>query len=174
MADERPLATAPTNIRAMYRRMASAESLPVFYDATPLMSEHAMPSLEASGLSEGLAAFLTELNTKLDSILSLLTTDQLTDDFPLTAQVMEISGQGALFVSPEKISPGDSLEMVFVLSRMPLRLAGGVVQVTDVDTFDGSPRYRGRFTNIRQRDQEALVQFVFHEQRQQIRSAKWD
>lgn len=173
MDHESKFTAAPTNIRAMYRVLASPDELPLFSETTPgLSGESDLP--QGHGLSEAVAAFLVDLSRKMDHVISLLTTDRLAEEFPGKAQVSEISGAWAVIRSDGPLAQGQHLEMVFVLSRMPLSLAGAVGRVTAARQKGDGYDARIEFTSIRSSDQEALVQFVFHEQRQQIRAAKWE
>lgn len=174
MAREPDFASAATNIRALFRRLASADELPVFYDAAVAGGGQAAEPPPSHGLNEAVAAFLTDISRKLDHLISLLTTDRLAEEFPFSAQVAEISGARATLLSPEPLAPGDHLEIVFLLSQMPLRLAGVMARIEAAAPRDGNTQAVAVFTRLRQEDQEALVQFVFHEQRREIRAAKWD
>ena len=167
-------ASAPTNIRAMFRALASPHDLPLFADAVNSLNQDEPALPQGHGMHEAVALFLEDMNRKLDQVIALLTTNRLEEDFPFQAQVTEISGAWAVLQTLEPLKQGDSVEMVFVLSRMPLSLAGAVGRVESAAVLENATRAKIGFTSIRQPDQESLVQFVFHEQRQQIRAAKWE
>jgi c-di-GMP-binding flagellar brake protein YcgR len=111
---------------------------------------------------------LSGINHKLDLILSTISQDMLVKDFPLRLEITEISGAGVLFSTNENIEIGDHLEMVLILSQFPLRLASvcGTVQRQENLLFAFN------FIQIRENDRETIVQFVFQEQREQIRESK--
>jgi len=96
----------------------------------------------------------------------------LQEDFPIRAEVIEISGAGLKFVSKEKFEQEQALEMAIILSQFPLRIAGVVGVILRVEHLRNLPVYVVKFTNIREHDRESIVQFVFQEQREQIRERK--
>jgi c-di-GMP-binding flagellar brake protein YcgR len=105
-------------------------------------------------------------------ILSLLRQDSLQEDFPIRAEVVEISGAGLKFVSKERFDEEQALELAIILSQFPLRVVGAVGYVLRLESVRNIPIYVVTFTNIRDLDRENIVQFVFQEQREQIRERK--
>ncbi len=123
-----------------------------------------------SKLPEELTSFLTEMDRKMDRILGLLSTENLQSDFPLDIEIMELSAAGVKFRCARPIEINESLEIVLVLSQVPLRMAGSKGRV--LGTEEESDLYRFEFVDTRGSDMEAIVQFVFQQQREQIRNSK--
>lgn len=124
-------------------------------------------------LPEPLLEFLLNLDAKLDLLLSLASQRSMEQDFPLQGQVVEISAAGLSFTSPEAFKTGQKVEIVLALSHAPLRMAGALGEITRAEQVGAERRYELDFTSIRDRDREAIVQFVFQEERAKIRESKW-
>jgi hypothetical protein len=124
----------------------------------------------SSKLPEDLTTFLTEMDRKLDRVLGLLSQDHLKTDFSIELEVMELSAAGIKFRSKEQFKTDTPLEIVLVLSQVPLRMAGGKGRILDKDAE--TELYRFEFMDTRGSDMEAIVQFVFQQQREQIRNSK--
>ena len=88
--------------------------------------------------------------------------------------ILEISGAGVRFCTPDILPMEQYVETVIVLSRFPLRLAGAVGRIIRQDRQDDKTVYALDFTRIRERDLELIVQFVFQSQRDDLRVKKWD
>ena len=126
-----------------------------------------------AGLAEVKAGQL--INAKLDMLLSMQSRDDLSADFPIPLRIVEISGAGIRFETPEELLLESPVEAVIVLSRFPLRMAGAVGRIIRMDPLaDGTTEYALDFTRIRERDLESIVQFVFQSQRDDLRGKKWD
>jgi hypothetical protein len=126
-------------------------------------------SLEGAKLPAPVVEFLLGLDRKLDQLLSHQTLERLEREYPLHLDVREISGDGMRFLPPEPLAPGSALEVVLLLRQAPLRMAvskGRVLECYDDATCSLE------FVNIRENDFEAVMAFVFEEQRQKIRSHK--
>jgi hypothetical protein len=158
-----------TRLRAYCRRIDSPESPPLF--RSPSVNEY--PTHKPSGhVPEAVMEMLTGINHKLDLILSTISQDMLLKDFPLRLEIVEISGAGVLFTSKEGIRTGEHMEMVLVLSQFPLRLASVSGTVQRQESKHGVVLFAFNFKQIRANDRETIVQFVFQEQREQIRESK--
>jgi hypothetical protein len=146
-------------------------------DSPQLFTGDAMPQpitredfVHKSKLPEEVTGFLVEMDRKLDQIISMLGQDTFKADFSLPVEVMEISAAGVKFRSASRFKPGDALELIIYLSQTPLRLAGSKGRILDQEPDTGL--YRFEFVDLRGSDMEAIVQFVFKEQREQIRNSK--
>lgn len=160
----------PTRLRAHARKIDSPDSQPLFRGISA-SSEIARPN-KISGVPESLVDLLTGINDKLDLLISAMNKDFLLKDFPIQLEIVEISGAGVRFVADDGICIEDNLEMVIILSHFPLRLAGvsGTVQ-REVEKEEQC-LCAFNFKQIREHDREAIVQFVFQEQRETIRERK--
>jgi hypothetical protein len=146
-------------------------------DSPQLFTGETMPQpvtredfVQKSKLPEEVTGFLVEMDRKLDQIISMLGQDTFKVDFSLPVEVMEISAAGVKFRSSKQFHPGDPLELIIYLSQTPLRLAGSKGRILDQEPDTGL--YRFEFVDLRGSDMEAIVQFVFKEQREQIRNSK--
>lgn len=123
-----------------------------------------------SKLPEELINFLSEMDRKLDRLIGLLSHDHVKNDFPIELEVTEISGAGIKIRTPEEFRSNQPLEVILFLSQAPLRMAGCKGRILDRESDTGL--YRFEFVDLRGSDMEAIVQFVFKEQREQIRNSK--
>jgi len=171
--EKRAYSRVAANLPCRLRLMASA-------DASPLYRENALPDASATAetfqgamLPEAVVTFLLGLNKKLDIIIGLLQHDSLLDNFPLKAEVVEISGAGIKIHCPEPLQTGQHVEVVMVLSHIPPLLAGAVGKVVRMENDPGHV-FALDFTRIREADLDAVIRFVFQEERRQIRERKWD
>ncbi|MEF2229491.1 MAG: PilZ domain-containing protein [Pseudodesulfovibrio sp.] len=168
--EKRTFSRVSVRLKGHVRVMHSIESTPIFTgDAVDAVS--ASDALfHNSKLPEDLTAFLAEMDRKLDRVLGLLSQDHIRSDFPIPIEIMEISAAGIKFRSPERHATGTPLEAVIQLSYAPVRMAGSKGRVVGFD--EDTRLYRFEFVDTRAADMEAIVQFVFREQREQIRNAK--
>ena len=172
-AQQRTYSRISTRLKAYIRKLSSPDSKPLFTGCLAGELEPSMlKSLQSVHIPRDLVTFLHNMDRKLDMILSLLRQDSLQEDFPIRAEVIEISGAGLKFVSKEKFKQEQALEMAIILSQFPLRIAGVVGVILRVEHLRKLPVYVVKFTNIREHDRESIVQFVFQEQREQIRERK--
>lgn len=165
-SEKRSFSRVPVRLKAHARQ---AHDL----DSPRLFQSHAQPmqaDLRSGKLPEEVTGFLKEMDRKLDTILGLLSREHLRDDFPLLLEVTEISGAGMKFRTSENIRTGDLLEVVVVLDRVPLRLAGSKGKVVDGGPDSGIHRFE--FVNMNEQDLEMIIQFVFQRQREDIRSSR--
>lgn len=172
MSGQRSFARVSTLINGRLRRLAPGRDRALFHGSTSALTFSPQKLAEAH-LPEPLLEFLLNLDAKLDMLLSLASRRTMEQDFPTEIQIVEISAAGISFGSPEQFSPGQRVEVVLTLSQAPLRMASALGEIVRVRAEDGERRYVLEFTSIRDRDRESVVQFVFQEERSQIRQAKW-
>lgn len=159
-----------TRLKAHVRPAASADALPMAYDHPALQGADERPDLSKGGLSQLVSDFLLGVDAKLDTVISLLNQKRLEDDFASTLEVIEIGGDGVRLSESGDLKPGDALELAIVLNQFPLRIASAVGVLKAADGGQGLPV---TFTRIREPDLEAVVAFVFQEQRAHIRETRW-
>lgn len=160
-----------TRVRGYVRKVPSRDSLAMSYDHPALRGTGESPGPENSaGMSQDVADFLAAMDAKLDMVLSLLNQKRLEDEFEAEVEVLELGGDGLRFAAPLEYDPGTPLEFALVLNQFPLRVASAVGVVA---AGDGRPGHPADFTRIREADLEALVGFVFQEERARIRETKW-
>ncbi|WP_320169671.1 hypothetical protein [Maridesulfovibrio sp.] len=161
-------ASVKTRIKGHGRICASTEEEPVFRGFSG-SKKHPADDLDDSKVPEWLKVYVTELDRKLDQLLGMQSRKDLLTDFPESLEVMEISGNGMLFRTENPISLPCVMEAVLEIERIPLRLAGAV------GTIHKGPDQSSwimKFEKIREHDLEAIIQFVFSEQRERIRAEK--
>jgi hypothetical protein len=169
--EHRSFSRVSTRLIAMARRLDNPGSPPLFQGCPP------PPTLSVGkiggALPQALIDFLTAMDAKLDMLLSLESKKQLRKDFPITLEITEISAAGVTFQSESVFEEDDYLELVVHLSNMPFLMAGAVARVVRSSHEDNRWLCAAEFTDIRDTDTEAIVQYVFQEQRQQLRK-KWE
>lgn len=168
--EKRTFSRVSVRLKGYARIMNSLESPPIFTGDAIEESSGRDLFFRNSKLPEELTKFLTEMDRKVDRILGLMSQDRIRSDFPLDIEIMELSGAGVRFRCQDKIPTDTPLEVVLLLSYAPLRMAGSKGRILGVDEDTGL--YRFEFVDTRAADMEAIVQFVFREQREQIRNAK--
>lgn len=168
--EKRTFSRVEARLVAYARRADSLETPPLF-TSSPSLEACSRDVLSREGkLPESLVSFLCEMDKKLDQILGFLSQDQIRNDFPLNIEIFELSGAGAKFRSDTSMSLDDQLELVLVLNRFPLRMAGTKGRIVGIEEDTGL--YRLEFVNIREADLEIIIQYVFQRQRELIRNAK--
>ncbi|WP_316900701.1 PilZ domain-containing protein [Pseudodesulfovibrio indicus] len=168
--EKRSFSRVQVRLKAQVRVMESLDSPQLFTGDTESQAAGREEFIKKSKLPPEVTAFLAEMDRKLDQIITTMGKDTVRADFSLPVEVREISAAGVKFRSAHKFTPGDPLEMIIFLSQTPLRLAGSKGRILDQDPDTGL--YRFEFVDLRGTDMEAIVQFVFKEQREQIRNSK--
>ncbi|MEF2144430.1 MAG: PilZ domain-containing protein [Desulfovibrionaceae bacterium] len=125
--------------------------------------------LKEAGLPQVLVRYLAALNTKLDALVAAQSRDVLREEYPLRFDVRDISGAGLAFRTEDPMEKGAAFEVVLSLSDSPPLMASAKGKVVEQEN---SGLWRFEFTNIRDTDLEYVIQFVFQEEREQIRRSK--
>lgn len=175
MEEKREYMRIPTRLAGHLRLLPGPDDMQIFRETPFLGAQGQHLDAREAGMSDGLYALLSTINDKLDMLLSMQSRDVLEGDFPVPLSIVEISGAGIRFTTPEALALDQYVEAVIVLSRFPLRLAGAVGRIIRSEVReDGQTEYALDFTRIRERDLESIVQFVFQSQRDDLRGKKWD
>ena len=178
--ENREYSSIATHLPVWLRELPQADSPSRYYEFTAFAHDTLENSL-SSGLPEAVASFLIEMNNKLDSILGMLSMDDLRQACPIEARCTEVGGGGIRFSSDHPFTEGSYVEVILVLCRIPLRLAGAIGRLTlsspensavAADISDDK-FWRLNFTRIREQDLETVVRFVIQEERRIIREKKW-
>ena len=168
MSEKRAFIRIPTKIRG-YARVVEGDEIPFFHGSYPTSGSGAKPE-KPKNVPDGLWDMLMDLDSKMDMLVSQVSQNRIREDFPYALVVTELSGAGIQFKSQTRFKLKHRLEVTLVLSEFPLRMAGGIGKIIRVEE---NGEFALEFTKIRDRDTEAIVQFVFQEQREQIRGEKW-
>lgn len=174
MEEKRTFMRIPTRLHGFLRVLANPDELPLFRETPPLGACDGMPDGHDPSMSESLYAMLCTINAKLDMLLSMHSREQINADFPAAIDIIEISGAGIRFTTKSPLPIEQHVEVVMVLSRFPLRMAGAVGRILRQENQSDQATYALDFTRIRERDLEHIVQFVFQSQRDELRGKKWD
>lgn len=170
--EKRAFSRVETYLRGRIRILKEEGASPVFSGFLSAESPVGEKELENAHIPEKLVSFLLNMDSKLNAILGHLQRDQLQEDFPDRVEIMEISGAGIRMVPPPGISVGDTVELVIFLSEFPLRAVGAIGKVLRCDTLRQQDCVALEFTRIREEDLEAIVQFVFQEERRKLRAQR--
>jgi hypothetical protein len=165
--DKQQYSKVKTRIEGMARIAESVHSPLLFRNSESIGQDKLPEKLEESKIPDGLKLFLTEMDRKLNILLQLHSIKKLEDSYPVKIDIREISGEGIDFIPDRPIAENQILEVILILEQMPIKTAGakGFAQKKgDIWHLD--------FNNIRENDQELIIQFVFSEQRELIRAQK--
>lgn len=155
-----------TRIEGMARIAESVHS-PLLFRSSEASSQDLSIDFEDSKVPDGLKKILSEMDRKLNFLLQLQSMKKLEDSYPIKIDVREISGEGVSFITNNEFRENDALEIVLILEQIPLKVAGA----KGIAKKSGN-LWHLSFDNIRENDQESIIQFVFSEQRELIRSQK--
>ncbi|SME94400.1 hypothetical protein [Desulfovibrio gilichinskyi] len=157
-----------TRIRG-YGRIANSLSNPPLFRGIGNGQKHPAEDLDDSKVPEWLKVYLIEIDRKLDQLLGIQSIKDISQDFPIDIEVLEISGNGIMFKTATPLKSKSIMEVVLVLDQVPLRMAStkGTVKAGKI-----SDTWVMEFINIKEHDLEAIIKFVFSEQRERIRTDK--
>lgn len=163
----------PTRLRGRMRLLANENEQQLFREAPITHVSVVAAELKNAGLGEALVNALLSIERKLDLLIGLNSQDNLQADFPHPIDVFEISGAGIKMATDRELAVGQHLEVVLVLTQLPVRMASGIAAVVRREASDGRDLWALDFTRIRDRDLESIVQFVFQAERDELREKKW-
>lgn len=173
MPDSRPKFNAvEARVRGKFRIMPSPDDLskvslggeqkPAGYD-----------ELTQSHLPEAVINFLINMSNQIDYIASLLEKKALDEEFPHALDGCRISGSGLGFYTAQPLNVGDHIEVLLTLNSLPLQMAAVIGKVVKKETTPQGDKYSLQFTRISEPNLDAIVHFVFQEQRKSIREHHW-
>ena len=173
MPDSRPQFNAvDTRVRGKFRVMPSADDLPMI----SLGGEHkpaGYEELAQSHLPEAVINFLVGMSNQINYIAALLEKKALDEEFPHILDGVRVSGSGLAFYAECPLAKGDYLEVLLTLTSLPLQMAGAIGEVVKEETTPQGKKYFLQFTRISEPNLDAIVRFVFQEQRKSIREHHW-
>ena len=170
--EKRDFLRIPTRIKGNARILETPGEMPLFREF-PLASSANMTLDQLRGaLSDPLVNVLSTINNKLDMLLSLHSQQRMETDFPISLDVIEISGAGMRFRCAQELVVDQEIEVVLVLCQFPLRMAGAIGRVLRSEMEGGRQIWALDFGRIRDRDLEFIVQFVTQAQRDELREKK--
>ncbi|MDL2307569.1 PilZ domain-containing protein [Desulfovibrio sp. OttesenSCG-928-C06] len=174
-ADKRSYSRVPVYFQGLYRHVSEGEPQICPRQNNVEDSKNLIAELNAGGtkVPSALIRYLSVMNGKLDSILSILQKESFQEFFPNKLMVIEVSASGVL-VQSDVLQVGEQIELVMYLGEFPPRIAsaiGRIIRPGRPDMQD-KPIFAVQFTSIRESDREELVRFVFKEDRERIRSER--
>lgn len=152
-----------------YGRIAKSLNNPPLFRGFGNGQKHPAQDLDDSKVPEWLKVYLIEIDRKLDQLLGIQSIKDLSQDFPISIEVLEISGNGIIFTADQSLRSENNMEVVLVLEKIPLRMASAK---GFVKAGKKSDTWIMEFKNIKEHDLEAIIRFVFSEQREHIRTDK--
>jgi hypothetical protein len=172
-SESRSYSRVATRLTGYARKIDSPDMPPLFRSHKEYFASSGHGQSKDLGLPEGVKTFLEDMNSKLDMLLSLQSQRRLESDYPIKSEIVELSGAGLKCLQPTPpLQVGEALEMVLILSQLPVNMAGVAGTVQRLEPYGQGQVLVMEFRHVRESDREAIVQFVFREQREHIRSAK--
>lgn len=173
MSDQkRNYSRVDTSLSGRLRHLPPGEERSLYHGLSESELPQSMARPKGAGLPETLLSYLETINAKLDMLLSIASQDRLQNDFPVSIHIVELSGAGLIFTADKEFALNDQIEVIIFLSQVPLRICGAFGRIHRLDEVNAKPAWVVDFTSIRESDREAIVQFVFRQQREQIRESK--
>lgn len=172
-AKKTDFASIDVYIKGMMRLLDSPSEMPIFngyMDDDQNFSE----LIAKSKLPEEILVFMKNMSSKLDHIIGVLEQNKMETNFPIDIEVCNISASELLFKSKEEFAPNSFVEVVLPLAQMPLSIVGGVGKIKNMVHPKFGKVWKFSFTRIREQDLEAIVHFVFQQERKRIREIRWD
>ena len=170
-----------TLIRGRFRLADNADTPRLYTGALPSTTAGLREELlsNTSRQPELLIRFLAEMDRKLDAVLTLMQSESLALEFPNEAHIVQLSGYALVMECGHEMREGDFLEFLVMLEEYPLRIVSVLAQVehkTPAIILPGihSHSYSLNFIKIEEDDREAVIRFVFSEERKRIRQQRGD
>lgn len=167
-----------TMTRCRFRMVTDAGSPQLYTGASPSPTAALREELlSATRQQEMVLRFLAEIDRKLDAVLSLLQTETLVREFPHEGHVVELGGNSLRFECDKELEQGSPVEILVMLEEYPLRIVSILAEVAQKESACALPcmhawSYALRFLSISEDDREAVIRFVFGEERKRIRRQK--
>ena len=170
--------SVPTMITGRFRMVPEADSPRLCtgfaHAGNAALREEA---LMHSRQNDAMMRFLVEMDRKLDAIMGLLQRESLHVDFPDEGRVVHLGGSGLVFECRRPLRQGEHMELLLLLEELPLRLLSVIAHVESPlpdAPLTGAPNkaYAMTYTCMQEEDREAIIRFVFSENRKIIRQRK--
>ena len=116
---------------------------------------------------------LTDINTKLSLVLSMLSREEETCVFTQHPTEANLSESGIGFTMKEEVKKGDFLEMEILMPTFPtviIKVWGRVIRIKPLP--EGGYRIGVQYTHIKEEDQDSIVHYLFKRQREILRTKK--
>jgi hypothetical protein len=171
----KPTLSVPTSFTCRFR-LAPPDAPPLWSSTSggDALLRQELPSLARSDVTLRL---LLEMDRKLDRILNHMQRESVAADFPFEGRIRELSHTGMIMESADAPSPGQSMELLLMPDLYPQRFISVMAQVTpaapDIPRADPANTVRALYyTCFSEEDREAIIAFIFQEDRKRIRQTK--
>ncbi|MDL2266587.1 hypothetical protein LJC46_01180 [Desulfovibrio sp. OttesenSCG-928-G15] len=167
-----------TMSRCRFRIANSADSPQLFTGAATSATATLRDELLASTRQQELVLrFLAELDRKLDAVLTILQTETLAQEFPHEGHVVELNGTSLRFECNMALKEGAYLEILLMLEEFPLRIVSILGKIATMEEASALPcmhstAYVFDFLSLAEDDREAIIRYMFSEERKRIRQQK--
>jgi hypothetical protein len=156
--------------RASAKKMLSSSRHP--YRTGSAAKDHTIPGAALADI----AAFLIQVNEKLDRILDIVGTDRPDSGIIDVKETVNVSGSGISLVVTESIEVGQLLDVSISMPDFTmgkLMAQGEVIRVLPIHDSDTELFEVGiRFLNLTEEEREKIVAYTFRQQREHIRNQK--
>ena len=168
--EKREYSRVDTRLMAMAKKVSGPNVIPAFHASNLSTMSGDNKYLQDANISEDLKKFLQSIEQKLDTLLSLQSRNFMEKEYPIKTEVIQLSGAGLKCLQTSELQVNDYIEIILFLSSQPVNMASAIGMVKRVEKKVAVVE----FTSMRESERESIVQFVFQEQREQIRSTKHD
>ena len=172
--------SVPTLVRGRFRKAKDADAPRIYRGALPSATAGMRDELLANARQpEVLIRFLAEMDRKLDAVLSFLQSESLAQEFPGEGHIIELSGNGLVLECNHRLDEGSYIELLLMLEEYPMRIVSALSRIArareSVTLHDmHGYAYDVAFVSVAEEDREAVIRFVFSEERKRIRQQKGD
>jgi len=168
MEEQREYSRVNARLKGFARR-TSADDSHLFHSIVPQTSSDTSMNLSKAGFSDEVVDFFINLDDKLNLLMGMNNLEYLQQDFPEKIDIYDISGAGIRIRYSSDLPLETELEIVIMISHLPFTAVSAIGTVKE-QLEDGSSRFM--FTSLREADREAIVRFVFQQQREELRNRK--
>lgn len=169
--EKREYSRVNTRLKAWGKKVEGPDVIPAFHASNLSTQPIDNRYLQDTNLPEELKKFLQTIDQKLDTLLGLQSQNLLEKEYTIQTEVVELSGAGLKCLQTDsQLDINDYIEVVLFLSYQPVNMASAIGRVQRLENGIAVIE----FTSLRESERESIVQFVFQEQREQIRSTRYE
>lgn len=180
MPDIAPSAiSVPTQLKSLFRLLDSTNAPAYLRSGAAKPPSAAMQDSvgQSSQSADPVLRAIAELDRKLDAVIGLLQREALHADFPLEGRVAALSSSGLTLESKERLEPGCHMELVLLSDDYYSRNMSVMAEVTSVRQEEarllpGGLAYDLTYIGLSEEDEDAIIRFIFSEERKRIRQQK--
>jgi hypothetical protein len=173
----KPSLSVPTSFKCRFR-FTEAGAVPRWV-GTPGGESAFIKDALSLARSDNTMRFLMEMDRKLDVILAYMQRESIEADFPGEGRVLELAHAALAMESGESLEIGRHMEVLLMPEGYPRRLISVLAKV--MADMPNKPRsdparkvYALAYQCFSEEDREAIIAFLFQEDRKRIRNSKKD